>query len=88
MIKYFLNIRKKILLSLVKLGCYFNVPLLSALGIYLSLFKPKKIQFEKNPKKTAIVFYKTGGIEYLESAFVNSKSKNKIFIYIENYSEN
>ncbi len=77
--KSFIYIRKKIFLNLVKLGCYLNIPFLSAFGIYLSLYKSKKIQFEKNSKKTAIVFYKSGGIQDLESAFVNSKSKNKIF---------
>ena len=77
--KSFIYIRKKIFLNLVKLGCYLNIPFLSAFGIYLSLYKSKKIQFEKNSKKTAIVFYKSGGIQDLESAFVNSKSKNRIF---------
>lgn len=76
--RYFFYIKQKILLNLVKISCYLNIPFLSALGIYLSLFKSKKIQFEKNPKKTGIVFYKSGGIEDLESTFVNSKSKNKI----------
>jgi len=99
MIKSFFYIRKKIFLNLVKLGCYLNIPFLSALGIYLSLYKSKKIKFEKNSKKTAIVFYKSGGIQDLESAFVNSKSKNKIFylhrelfrelnyFFIRNYSQ-
>ena len=79
--KSFIFIRKKIFLNLVKLGCYLNIPFLSAFGIYLSLYKSKKIQFEKNSKKTAIVFYKSGGIQDLESAFVNSKSKNRIFYF-------
>ena len=74
----FFYIRKKFFLSLIMLGCYLNIPFLSALRIYLSLFKSKKIQFKKNTKKTAIVFYKSVGIEDLESTFVNTKSKNKI----------
>jgi hypothetical protein len=97
--RYFFYIKQKILLNLVKISCYLNIPFLSALGIYLSLFKSKKIQFEKNPKKTGIVFYKSGGIEDLESTFVNSKSKNKIlylnrelfrelnFFFINEYSQ-
>ena len=99
MIKYLFYIRKKLFLNLIKLGCHFNFPFLSALMIYLSLFKSKKIKFDKNPNKTAIVFYKTGGIDDLESSFIDSKSKNRIlflerelfrelnFFFIQDYNQ-
>jgi hypothetical protein len=71
-------IKQKIFIFLLNLGCIFNSPLTTAFVVYLSLFKSKKIRFNKNYKKTAIIMYRANGIDDVESAFQYYKSKNKI----------
>ena len=71
-------IKQKIIIFLINLGCFFNLPIIAACIVYVSLSKSKKIRLNKNYKKTAIIMHRANGTDDVESAFLHYKSKNKI----------
>jgi hypothetical protein len=80
MIKFIILLKQKICIFLIKLGCYFNFPIITAFILYFILFRSKKIKVNRTYKKTAIIFYKSNGISDIESSFNNNKSKNRILL--------
>tara|TARA_X000000950_G_scaffold286754_1_gene396685 strand:- start:6975 stop:8246 length:1272 start_codon:yes stop_codon:yes gene_type:complete len=59
----------------MNLSCKINLPILSAIIVYFSLRKIKKIKNDSNNKTTFLVLHKEGGIDDLICAYENKTSK-------------
>ena len=75
----FYNIRKSMILKIVYIGCFLNLPILIGIILSITLRKIEKIKYKKRKGKI-IYLYKSIGIDDLLSSFKNTKSEYPIYI--------
>tara|TARA_B100000886_G_scaffold101634_1_gene67519 strand:+ start:3927 stop:5216 length:1290 start_codon:yes stop_codon:yes gene_type:complete len=82
---YLFQLRRRVYLILIKIGCKFNLPFLTSIILILSFINPKNIFISRKFKRTYIVFFKSGGISDLEATFEGKVSKNRFYYFHREY---
>lgn len=79
------KIFENIINYIIKISCFFNLPILTAIILILTIKKNKKINYNLKSKKKIIYLYKSIGIKDLEVSFKKTPSENPIYICSRSY---